>query len=58
MGSHPAELAHGQHLAPGETASLSAEQVRDPHNKSLIEEGVLQSIAPDGGSKKSKGGEE
>lgn len=41
VGSHPQDLASGQMLAPGETAELSDEEVRDPHNETLIADGGL-----------------
>lgn len=41
VGNHAHDLASGLVLAPGETAELSDEDVKDPHNASLIEDGVL-----------------
>ena len=41
VGDHPQDLASGQVLAPGETAELSDDDVRDPHNESLVAEGGL-----------------
>lgn len=41
VGNHAHDLASGLVLAPGETAELSDEDVKDPHNTSLIEDGVL-----------------
>lgn len=41
VGDHPQDLASGQVLAPGETAELSDEDVRLPHNESLIADGGL-----------------
>lgn len=41
VGNHPQDLASGQVLAPGETAELSDDDVRLPHNASLIDEGGL-----------------
>lgn len=41
VGNHPQDLASGQELAPGETAELSDDDVRNPHNESLITDGNL-----------------
>lgn len=41
VGNHPQDLASGQMLAPGETAELSDDEMRDPHNAALIAEGGL-----------------
>lgn len=41
VGDHPQDLASGLMLAPGETAELSDDDVRDPHNVTLIDDGVL-----------------
>lgn len=43
-------LASGRPVAPGETFDLKAEEVKDPHNKRLIEEGQIIEI------KKQEGG--
>lgn len=41
VGTHPQDLADGRMLAPGETVVLSEEDVRDPHNESLLADGAL-----------------
>lgn len=40
-GLHPQDLASGRLLEPGETVELTDEEARDPHNKALIDSGVL-----------------
>lgn len=37
----PETLASGQPLIPGETINLKAEEVKDEHNKRIIESGSL-----------------
>lgn len=41
VGNHPQDLASGLVLAPGETAELSDDDVRDAHNDALIKDGNL-----------------
>jgi len=41
VGDHPQDLASGLVLAPGETATLSKEDVEDYFNASLISDGGL-----------------
>lgn len=41
VGNHAFDLASGRVLAPGETDELSDEDVKDPHNASLIDDGNL-----------------
>jgi hypothetical protein len=41
VGDHPEDLADGRVLGPGEVTELSDEDLEDPHNQRLIEEGVL-----------------
>jgi hypothetical protein len=41
VGDHPQDLASGQVLAPGETATLTKEDVEDYFNASLISDGGL-----------------
>lgn len=38
----PQDLASGGVLAPGDTVELSADEQKKPHNKRLIDEGVLR----------------
>jgi hypothetical protein len=58
MGDHAEELAGGRPVGPGEAVELSAEDEKDPHNKSLIEQGIFVPTAPDKkGAKKDEGGE-
>lgn len=45
--SHAEYLASGQPLAPGEKVALTTEEVGDPHNQRLIEEGALISLSGD-----------
>jgi hypothetical protein len=39
--NHVEDLSDGRTLAPGEVVSLTKEELSDPHNKRLIDEGVL-----------------
>lgn len=65
VGTHVEDLASGRTLAPGEEVTLSGDELNDPHNKRLVDDGVLipKSVAaepePDKGkgSKKSTGRE-
>jgi TATA-box binding protein (TBP) (component of TFIID and TFIIIB) len=41
VGSHAEDLASGQIVAPGEFINLSADEVDDPHNATLIADGKL-----------------
>jgi pyruvate/2-oxoglutarate dehydrogenase complex dihydrolipoamide acyltransferase (E2) component len=41
VGNHAYDLASGLVLAPGESSELSDDAVKDPHNVSLIDDGVL-----------------
>lgn len=43
-GGHPQDLASGRMVEPGETVDLTEEEIEDPHNKALIESGLLTSI--------------
>lgn len=44
VGDHAEDLAAGQMLAPGETIKLKQEDIDDPHNARLIEEGKLLDV--------------
>jgi hypothetical protein len=45
VGMHPEDTAEGAVLAPGEsTESLNSFDASDPHNKRLIDDGVLIKI--------------
>lgn len=57
VGRHAEDLADGRVLAPGEEASLSAEQARDEHNARLIEEGKLSKVARAKSDKNNDGGD-
>lgn len=46
------DLTGGRFVAPEETVKLSAEELKDPHNASLVEEGKLLKLPA-----KSKGGD-
>lgn len=48
VGSHPVDIDTGRVLEPGETVSLDKD---DPHNKALIDDGVLVAVKPDKESK-------
>lgn len=39
-------LADGRILTPGEPVNLTADDVKDPHNKRLIDEGQIVSTKP------------
>lgn len=54
VGDHPQDLASGLVLAPGETVELSDDDVHDPHNDGLIQNGGL--IKVPSSEKKQKGG--
>lgn len=41
VGNHPQDLADGRMLAPGDTVKLSEEDVRLPHNESILADGLL-----------------
>jgi hypothetical protein len=41
VGDHPEDLADGRVLGPGEVAELSEEDLEDPHNQRLVDEGLL-----------------
>lgn len=43
VGRHSEDLADGRVVSPGESVELSAEDQRDPHNKRLLDEGILDS---------------
>ena len=70
VGDHPEDLADGRVLAPGEEADIKKEDLEDPHNQRLIEEGILIELsdenlyedgkkpeAPKSGRKQGKEGE-
>lgn len=48
VGNHDFDLASGRVLAPGETEELSDDDVKDPHNASMIDDGVLIAIGEQG----------
>lgn len=39
--THPEDLADGRVIGVGETVELSDEDLSDPHNQRLLEEGLL-----------------
>lgn len=41
LGSYPETLADCRPVAPGAQVSLSAQELKEPHNKRLIDEGKL-----------------
>lgn len=41
VGNHVEDLADGRALAPGESADLDEDAVRDPRNEDLVARGVL-----------------
>jgi hypothetical protein len=55
IGSHADQLAGGQPVAPGDYVELSEEDLKDPHNAMLLEDGKLiegeQPKQPKGGGK-------
>jgi len=56
LGDHVRDLASGQMLGPGESVDLDNDALADPHNKVLIDEGILvpgeeESAADDSESK-------
>jgi hypothetical protein len=48
---HPIDLADGKVIEAGEGVKLTAEQARDPHNKTLIADGALQAPPKDSADK-------
>jgi hypothetical protein len=44
VGSHPEDLADGRTIAVDDVVSLSTEEAGHPHNKRLIDDGVLLSL--------------
>lgn len=58
---HAQDLEGGRMLAPGESAELSKDALKEPHNAALVEDGVLVHFdEPDksGTSRRGKGEEE
>jgi hypothetical protein len=55
IGTHAEDLADGRLLVPGETVSLTSEDLKDPHNARYVDEGLLISAGKPASS--SKGGE-
>lgn len=49
--SVPVELASGQPVGPGEIVTLSAEDLKDPHNQALVDQELLLPIEKKGGGK-------
>lgn len=45
----PQDLADGRNVAPGQATSLTAKQQKEPHNKRLIDEGVLAPVKKEDG---------
>lgn len=41
ISNHVEDLADGSIVAPGETVSLTEKQLSEPHNKRLVDEGLL-----------------
>lgn len=41
---HSEDLADGRVIAPGDVATLNADDVKDPHNQRLIDEQLLVEI--------------
>lgn len=62
LSDHAEDLADGRMVGPGETIKLSKEDIEDPHNKRLIDEGLLLEISDatkyEGGVKPKTGKEE
>lgn len=44
VSDHAEDLADGRVLAPGEVVKLSKEDLEDPHNQRLLEEGKLLDV--------------
>ena len=40
----PQDLADGRNVAPGEAANLTVKEQKEPHNRRLIDEGVLRAL--------------
>jgi hypothetical protein len=56
VGAHAEDLADGRVLAVGEEVDLSKEEIKDPHNQRLVEEGkLIEGIQPES-SKTPSGG--
>lgn len=41
VGGHTADLASGRVVAPGETVKLTEDELKEPHNQRLVDEGLL-----------------
>lgn len=44
VGEHPRVLASSQPLAPGQEVQLDAKELERPHNKRLVERGLLHLV--------------
>ena len=53
VGLHPEDLDDGRVVGVGETVNLTKEQLENPHNSRLVDEGILLSTD----DKKTGGGE-
>ncbi|MCW3039355.1 MAG: hypothetical protein JWM31_1260 [Solirubrobacterales bacterium] len=52
-GTAPGVLADGRPVAPGQRdISITAEDIKEPHNQSLLTDGVLQETTPAKASEK------
>lgn len=41
VGTHAGSLASGRPLAPGDFVEVSTEDLADPYNKAMVDEGIL-----------------
>lgn len=55
VSTHVEDLASGRTVAPGEEFYLTTEELQDPHNARLIDEGVVI-VAETGDTEDKKGG--
>jgi len=48
IGSHPESLASGRPIEPGEFVDLEDDDLEDPHNKMLLDDGHLITVEEEG----------
>lgn len=41
VSTHVEDLSDGRSVAPGDSVTLTAEELKDPHNARLVDEGVF-----------------
>lgn len=56
VSTHVEDLSDGRSVAPGDSITLTAEELKDPHNARLIDEGVFIVVEETKEDKTEKGG--